>query len=95
MSKTKETIRNYIVANFLFGENDGLDDDTSLLEQKIIDSTGILEMVAFLEKEFSISVEDEELIPENLDSINSMYHYLSVKKSMNLDDYSQGTWVSI
>ncbi len=95
MSKTKETIRNYIVANFLFGENDGLDDDTSLLEQKIIDSTGILEMVAFLEKEFSISVDDEELIPENLDSINSMHRYLSVKKSTNLEDYSQGTWVSI
>lgn len=95
MSKTKEVIRNYVVTNFLFGESDGLEDDTSLLEQKIIDSTGILEMVAFLEKEFSVSIDDEELVPENLDSINNMYTYLTTKKAKNLDHYSQGSWVSI
>lgn len=95
MSKTKEIIRNYIVENFLFGECDGLDDDTSLLEHKIIDSTGILEMVAFLEREFSVSIKDEELIPENLDSINSMHRYLASKKTSSTGSYTQGTWVSI
>ena len=72
----KQTIRDFIVENFLFGEANGLADDTSFLEGGIIDSTGILELVTFLEEEFSIAVEDEELVPENLDSINNVEGYL-------------------
>lgn len=95
MTKTKETIRKYIVENFLFGEEDGLEDDTSLLEKKILDSTGILELVAFLEREFSIRVKDEELIPENLDSIDNMHQYLAGKKTSPADCVGAGAWVSI
>ncbi|GAB7026142.1 acyl carrier protein [Geotalea toluenoxydans] len=95
MKETKETIRKYIVENFLFGEDEGLKDDTSLLEKKIIDSTGILELVAFLEKEFSIRIRDDELVPENLDSIDNMHHYLSGKKTPSADCCSAGAWVSI
>lgn len=75
----KEKIREFIVENFLFGEDGSLKDDTSFLDEGIIDSTGILELVSFLEEEFSITVEDEDLIPENLDSINNVVTYLEKK----------------
>ena len=75
----KQAIREFVIENFLFGEANGLKDDTSFLEEGIIDSTGILELVTFLEDEFSITVEDEELIPENLDSISNVASYLERK----------------
>ena len=79
MNKLKDKIRQFIVENFLFGDDNGLKDDISFLDEGIIDSTGILELVSFLEEEFSISVEDEELIPENLDSIRNVVAYLERK----------------
>ncbi len=75
----KQAIREFVVENFLFGEANGMQDDTSFLEEGIIDSTGILELVTYLEDEYAISVEDEELIPENLDSINNVANYLQRK----------------
>jgi len=79
MSALKGKIRAFIVENFLFGNDANLEDNTSFLEEGIIDSTGILELVSFLEEEFSITVDDEELIPENLDSINNVTAYLERK----------------
>ncbi len=79
MMQLKDKIRQFIVEDFLFGDDNGLKDDTSFLDEGIIDSTGILELVSFLEEEFSISVEDEELIPENLDSIMNVVAYLERK----------------
>jgi acyl carrier protein len=73
-------IRSFIIENFLFGDDDNLKDDASFLDEGIVDSTGILELVAFLEEDFGIRVEDEELIPENLDSINNVVNYLGRKK---------------
>ena len=75
-----EIIRSYIVENFLFGDDSGLQDDTSFLDEGIMDSTAALELVDFLEKEFSIKVEDEEFTPENLDSINNVVIFLERKK---------------
>jgi acyl carrier protein len=75
----RDKIRAFIVENFLFGKDDGLEDDTSFLEEGIIDSTGVLELVSFLEEEYGIAVEDEELIPENLDAINNVVEYLKRK----------------
>ncbi len=64
------------------GEDSGsLKDDTSFLEEGIIDSTGVLELVAFLEEHYGIRVEDEELIPENLDSIANICSFLEKKRS--------------
>jgi acyl carrier protein len=80
----KQAIKEFIVENFLFGEGNGLKDETSFLEEGIIDSTGILELVTFLEDEFSITVEDEELIPENLDSIGNVAAYLGRKIALNV-----------
>ncbi len=77
----KNKIRTFIVENFLFGKDEGLEDETSFLDEGIIDSTGILELVSFMEQEFHIKVEDEELIPENLDSIKNVVAYL--KKKIN------------
>jgi len=76
----RETIRNFIIENFLFGDPGNFSDSDSLLEKGIIDSTGVLELVAFLEKTHEIKVADEELVPENLDSIANVVAYLTKKK---------------
>ena len=81
MSDTKEKITNFMIENFLFGEAEGFKDDTSFLEEGIIDSTGILELVNYLEEEFELSVDDEELIPENLDSVKNVTAYVEKKLS--------------
>ena len=73
------TIRKFIIESFLFEESEELDENTSFLETGIIDSTGILELVTFLEESFGIIVEDEELTPENLDSIGNLVRYLELK----------------
>lgn len=79
-NEVRAKVRAFVVENFLFGNEDGVKDDTSFLDEGIIDSTGILEMVSYLEEEFSISVDDEELVPENLDSINNVVAYLQKKR---------------
>ena len=79
MEKIKTKIRSFIIENFLFGDDNGLKGDTSFLDEGIIDSTGVLELVTYLEEEFEIEVEDEELIPENLDSINNIAVYMEGK----------------
>lgn len=79
MTEIRLKVRGFIVENFLFGNEEGVKDETLFLDEGIIDSTGILELVSFLEEEFSISVEDEELVPENLGSINNVVAYLEKK----------------
>ena len=79
MSDLSTKIKHFIVENFLFGNEDGLTDDTSFLEEGIIDSTGVLELVTYIEEEFKVKIDDEELIPENLDSINNITYYLESK----------------
>jgi acyl carrier protein len=76
MSKLKDKIRMFVIENFLFDDNGDLADSTSFLEHGIIDSTGILELVAFIEENFEITVKDDELIPENLDSIANVARYI-------------------
>ena len=79
MTDLKRKIKEFIVENFLFGEANGLFDNTSFLEEGIIDSTGVLELIAFLEEEYTIHVKDEELLPENLDSIEKISVFLNTK----------------
>jgi len=75
-------IRAYIVENFLFGDADPLEDDTmSLLDNGIIDSTGVMELVAFLEGDFGLTVADEELVPENLDSVANLAAFVTRKQA--------------
>ncbi len=75
-------IREFIFENFLFdAKKDALQNENSFLEQGILDSTGVLELVDWLEEEFDITVEDEELIPENLDSVQLLSTFISKKTS--------------
>jgi acyl carrier protein len=75
------TIRQFIIENFPLAEDGNLEEHASFLENGIVDSTGILELVAFLEENFGIVVEDEEVIPENLDSIANVVSYLQRKNA--------------
>jgi acyl carrier protein len=79
MSDYNTDIRKFIVDNFLFGQASNLEDSTSFLDQGVIDSTGVLELATHLETQYGIKVKDEELIPENLDSINAISAYLGKK----------------
>ena len=79
MSDIKKIIKTFIIENYLFGDDDGLEESTSFLDEGIVDSTGILELIEFISEEFSITVEDEELIPENLDSINNVTAFIGRK----------------
>jgi acyl carrier protein len=77
---TSVTIREFILRNFYVPAETTLTDDASLLDRGVIDSTGVLELIAFLEDTFAIKVEDAEMIPENLDSIGSMTAFITRKK---------------
>jgi len=80
MEETIIKIREFIFETFLFdADDDALQNDASFLEQGVIDSTGVLELVEWLEDEFDISVADEELIPENLDSVKLLSAYIARK----------------
>lgn len=72
-------VRQFVVDNFLFGDGEALKDDTSFMEEGIIDSTGILELVFFLEETFSLSVEDDELVPDNMDSLQNIARFIDRK----------------
>ena len=75
IEKTKE----FIIDTFLYGEEADLDNDTSFIETGVIDSTGILELLAFVEETFDMKVEDDELLPDNFDSLNKIEGYLKSK----------------
>jgi len=77
--KINAAVREFIAENFLFRADADLDDNQSLLESGVIDSTGVLEVIAFLEQMFGISIADDEIVPENLDSIANMTRYLASK----------------
>lgn len=78
--ETEAKIREFILDNFLFTDDpDSLSNEASFLDKGIVDSTGMLEIINFIEDECDIKVEDEEMIPENLDSVNSIIAYLKKK----------------
>ena len=72
-------IRDFVVTNFLFGKGDDLRDDESLLENGVIDSTGVLELVSYLQERFDMRIEDDEIVPANLDSIRNLVQFVSRK----------------
>lgn len=79
MNKYELDIRKYLTDQFLFGDSRPLERDVSLLEQGIIDSTGILELIHYLEEHFGVKVQDDELLPENLDTIGNICAFLERK----------------
>jgi acyl carrier protein len=80
MPEIEREMRQFIVDNFLFGDKESkFSNDDSFLDRGIIDSTGVLELVAFLEEKYGIKIKDKELVPENLDSINCLVRFIEHK----------------
>jgi acyl carrier protein len=70
-------IRGFIVDTFLFGDGGKLADGDSLRQSGVVDSTGVLELIAFLEERYSITVADAELVAENFDSIDKIAAFVT------------------
>lgn len=86
MTSIETDLRRYIVDKLLFGRTDTVvNGDSSFLESGLIDSTGVLELVAFLEEQFHIKVEDEDLIPANLDSIDALTRFVERKSVVSVN----------
>ena len=79
--RVRTDIRSFIVENFLFGDEDHpLADEMSLIDNDLVDSTGILELVSFLEEHFAVKVADADIVPANLDSIDRISDFIARKK---------------
>jgi acyl carrier protein len=81
LSTCREQVWQFINKNFYVADAASLSDDASLLERGIIDSTGVIELVEFIETTFAIKVNDTEMVPENLDSIGRITGFIGRKKS--------------
>lgn len=80
-SELHSQVRGFILDNYLFTDDESaLGLDESLLDRGIVDSTGMLEIIMFIEDELGVSVEDEEMVPENLDSVNRIAAFVKRKK---------------
>ena len=74
-----EKVRSFITSNFYVADPNKLGEETSLLDSGVIDSTGVLEVIAFIEGEFGVEVADEEMRPDNLDSIGRIARFIALK----------------
>jgi acyl carrier protein len=83
----KDKLKSFMFDYFVKESGLAVNDDTSFLEKGVIDSTGVMELVAFLETAFGIKIEDEEIIPDNFDSINKMKNF--VQQKLGVDAQSQ------
>jgi len=77
-----QEIRGFIVENFLLGNDSGFDNGESLLESGIVDSTGIMHVVAFLEERFAITVEDEDMVADNLETVARIAAFVERKRAL-------------
>jgi acyl carrier protein len=79
----REQIRDYIIENFLFGDAEPLTgDEISLLDNGIIDSVGVMELVAYLESDHGLTIEDADLVPDNLDSVANLVGFVERKQAV-------------
>jgi acyl carrier protein len=82
MQDIKHQVRTYLLDNFLMGGSEqDIQDDTSFMGSHILDSTGFIELISYLEDQFGIQVTDEEMVPENLDSLKNIEHFVSRKRA--------------
>lgn len=80
MSAVEQKVRHFILENFMFSNDESaLNSEESLLDKGVIDSTGVMELVAFLEDEYKFRINDDELIPENLDSVHNIVAFIDNK----------------
>jgi len=74
----KDQIKKYIAENFLFSNNGfTLDDDESFLEAGVVDSLGVVELVSFVEENFNVQVPDDDIVPDNFDSVDNLAAYIA------------------
>ena len=79
-----DELRKFVTENFMYGKPyEGFADDDSFIERGIIDSTAVMELVAFLEARYGIKLQDQDLIPDNLDSINSLARFVENRLQPN------------
>jgi acyl carrier protein len=83
---TTQQVRQFIAENFLFGPPEQIKEDESFLESGILDSTGVLQLIEFLERTYGISIADEEVVPENLDTLERISEYLNRKLDAPSDE---------
>jgi len=76
---TRQAVRDFVTSSFFVSDEGSLTDSASLLELGVVDSTGVLEIITFLASAFGVTVEDDELVPENLDSIERITAYVTRK----------------
>jgi len=78
----RQEIRNFIVETFLFGADASmLEDSDSFMQNGVVDSTGILEVTGFIEEKYSIQIENEEMTPANLDSVDNLVNFIARKSN--------------
>lgn len=83
MDEIHAKVRQYMLQNYLFTEDEAaLDDKVSFLDSGLVDSTGMMEVIFFLEETFGIKVEDEEMVPENLDSVENLIRFIGRKQGV-------------
>lgn len=84
----KSELRNFIVENYLFGRDSGFADGESFMERGIIDSTGVMELIAYIEQRWHVAVEDHELLPDNLDSLDKLERFVGRKLAASGQAYA-------
>lgn len=77
----KQQVRQFILDNFMMGGKAEIPDDASFIDRHIIDSTGFLELISFVEQSFDIRINDEDMVPENLDSLNNIERFVQKKRA--------------
>ncbi len=78
----ERTVREFVIKNFIFEDDGSLAAEKSFLDNGIIDSTGVLELITFVEETYGIKVEDNEIVPENLDSIRNVASFVDRRLSL-------------
>lgn len=85
MALIQEVVRQFVLDNLLFGQEEPtLTDKASFVELGILDSSGVIELVSFLEETYKFHIEDEELIPANLDSIEAVCRFIETKRTVSV-----------
>ena len=85
MQDVKSVIRGFILDNFVMDGRSAVGDDTSFMESHLLDSTGFIELVSFVEETFGVKVADEELLPENFDSVRNIEGFLARRGALRRD----------
>jgi acyl carrier protein len=81
MKEIKPVVRQFLLDNFVMGSNVTIADDASFMKGHILDSTGFIELIMFIEDTYGVKVDDAEMLPENFDSLNNIERYVGKKSS--------------